>query len=132
MPQPHHRFRLAVLVATLSLALSACVAAAGGSERESTTRAPRVTTTTEAPFTDASLTDLGDPLAPGLGNSGYDADHYHIDLRFDPEAVRVEGTATIEATALAAVDEIAFDFTGGNVRSARGRTPSERRRHEPT
>ena len=26
--------------------------------------------------------DIGDPLFPGLGNGGYDVQHYHLDLRY--------------------------------------------------
>jgi len=120
--------RLAGLVA-LALLVSSCVAAAGG-EEPATSKAPRTTTTTTT-AAPATLTDIMDPNAPGLGNGGYDAQHYHIDMAFalapptnieegaeyDPAdaEVRVEATTTIDVVATADLTEIAFDFTGSTV-----------------
>ena len=42
---------------------------------------------------------VGDPYFPGAGNGGYDVDHYVLALTWDPEARRLDGVATIEATA---------------------------------
>ena len=132
MPQRHpsqYRLsRLAGLVA-LALALSSCVAAAGGDEPPRS-QAPRTTTTTTT-LPPATLTDLMDPHAPGLGNGGYDAQHYHVDMAFslsppstveegadfDPAeaVVRVDATTTIDVVATRPLDQIAFDFTGSTV-----------------
>jgi aminopeptidase N len=55
---------------------------------------------------------LGDPLFPQIGNGGYDALHYAIDLDYDPATNSfAKGTATT-ITALATQDlaELSFDF----------------------
>lgn len=39
--------------------------------------------------------DLHDPLAPGLGNGGYDVDHYGIDLHYDVASKLLTGKTTI-------------------------------------
>jgi aminopeptidase N len=40
---------------------------------------------------------LGDPFFPNAGNGGYDAQHYTLDLDYDPATHRLVGTATIVA-----------------------------------
>ncbi|MBN1680458.1 MAG: hypothetical protein JW966_09195 [Anaerolineae bacterium] len=44
---------------------------------------------------------LGDPLAPGLGNSGIDVEHYTLDLAFDVEQGTLAGAATLDIRAVA-------------------------------
>ncbi|MFC4065540.1 M1 family metallopeptidase [Actinoplanes subglobosus] len=41
----------------------------------------------------------GDPYFPKYGNGGYDVGGYDLALRYDPSSGRLEGTATITATA---------------------------------
>jgi aminopeptidase N len=41
----------------------------------------------------------GDPYFPKYGNGGYDVAGYDLDLRYDPKAGELDGTATITATA---------------------------------
>lgn len=56
---------------------------------------------------------IGDAFAPDLGNTGYDVQHYDLDLAFYPEARRVEGSATIQAvTTEASLRQISLDFIG--------------------
>lgn len=133
MPGPTPpRNRVAALAALVAFALlgAACVAPAGGEPPPS--KAPRTTTTTTT-LPPATLTDLMDPYAPGLGNGGYDAQHYHVDLAFTLNApenieegaeydpadaeVRVDATTTVDVVATQGLDEIAFDFTGSTVTS---------------
>ena len=131
--------RTVVAAAAFAFVASGCVAAAGGSDQPATTRAPRQTTTTTMPFQDAAPDDLGDPLAPGLGNGGYDVSHYRIDLTYDPPApedeqsesdeivevepppaqARLRSITEIELTATAALDHVVFDFTGATVQVVR-------------
>lgn len=57
-------------------------------------------------------TSLGDPLYPQIGNGGYDALHYAIDLRYDPGENRLEpGTrTTITAVATHPLSRFSLDF----------------------
>ncbi|MDJ0961086.1 MAG: M1 family aminopeptidase [Acidimicrobiia bacterium] len=129
IPNRHRAIALAALV-TFTLLGSACVAPAGGEPPRS--KAPRTTTTTTT-LPPATMTDLMDPYAPGLGNGGYDALHYHVDMAFTLNApenveegaeydpadaeVRVDATTTIDIAATQPLTEIAFDFTGSTVTS---------------
>ncbi|MFC4609268.1 M1 family metallopeptidase [Streptomyces maoxianensis] len=49
-----------------------------------------------------------DPLFGGLGNGGYDVQHYALNLAYEPETGRLEGTA--EITARATQDLSAFNL----------------------
>ena len=59
----------------------------------------------------AGSRSLGDALLPQLGNGGYDAGHYEIDLDYDPEANRIDAaTTTMTASASANLRELSLDF----------------------
>ena len=61
---------------------------------------------------------IGDPYAPELGNTGYDVQHYRLQLALDPAVDHVEGAATIAARAtLHGLAELALDFAGFEVTS---------------
>ena len=61
---------------------------------------------------------IGDPYAPELGNTGYDVQHYTLQLVLDPAQTYVDGTATIEAVAtLHNLVEMALDFSGYDIQS---------------
>ncbi|WP_328465109.1 M1 family metallopeptidase [Actinoplanes sp. NBC_00393] len=60
--------------------------------------APSVTPST-APTFQPGAEGVGDPYFPTYGNGGYDVAGYDLDLRYDPAAGRLSGTATITATA---------------------------------
>lgn len=53
---------------------------------------------------------LGDPLFPQLGNSGYDAFHYTLDLSVDVARNVVSGTSTMRAQATQRLDAFNLDF----------------------
>ncbi|MDO9354542.1 MAG: M1 family metallopeptidase [Solirubrobacteraceae bacterium] len=58
-------------------------------------------------------TSIGDPLFPTLGNTGYDAQHYDLDLAFgaaptDP----VTGNVTLLATATRSLSSFSLDYAG--------------------
>lgn len=56
---------------------------------------------------------LGDSLFPTIGNGGYDARHYDLDLAYTKILTRVlHGTATIDATAMQNLKDFSFDFQG--------------------
>ena len=62
---------------------------------------------------------LGDRLAPGLGNGGYDVLHYDLDLRYATSAPSqsLDGTVTILAQATQSLSRFNLDFGGDSVGS---------------
>ncbi len=59
----------------------------------------------------AGARSLGDPLLPQLGNGGYDAKHYRIELDYDPVANRFAAAkTTITAVAANKLAEFSLDF----------------------
>ena len=61
------------------------------------------------PFTPGART-AGDRLFPAIGNGGYDARHYDLALSYDPATKLLQGTATIDATALKNLSEFSLDL----------------------
>lgn len=57
----------------------------------------------------------GDLYYPGLGNGGYNARHYDLNLKVDPVANQVQGRATMEAAATENLDSFNLDFHGCRV-----------------
>ncbi|MFY1635971.1 M1 family metallopeptidase [Solwaraspora sp. WMMB335] len=55
---------------------------------------------------------IGDPYFPGYGNGGYDVVGYQLDLRYDPAAEQLGGTATITATATDNLSRFNLDLAG--------------------
>jgi aminopeptidase N len=55
---------------------------------------------------------LGDPLFPLLGNGGYDALHYTLDLKPDMNQETLAGTVTMEAKATQGLAAFNLDFVG--------------------
>lgn len=51
---------------------------------------------------------VGDSYFPQLGNGGYDARHYALDLAYDPDTDRLDGRTTL--TALATQNLSSFDL----------------------
>ena len=64
---------------------------------------------------------LGDRLFPELGNGGYDAVHYDVDLRYATSAPTqpIDGTVTMVARATQALSRFDLDFAGASA----GRSP---------
>jgi aminopeptidase N len=61
---------------------------------------------------------IGDPFTPDLGNTGYDAQHYDLQLTLDPAARHVEGRAVIQAvTTEESLQQISLDFIGYEINS---------------
>src|SRR5829696_8365188 len=55
---------------------------------------------------------LGDPFFPLAGNGGYDVSHYALALDYERADNRLEGSATISATATEALDRFDLDLRG--------------------
>jgi aminopeptidase N len=60
---------------------------------------------------------LGDRLYPTLGNGGYDARHYHLNLRYATAAPSqgMNGTVTMTARATKSLSRFDLDFSGAGV-----------------
>ncbi|HSM01116.1 MAG TPA: M1 family metallopeptidase [Acidimicrobiia bacterium] len=93
-----------VLIVIAALAAASC--GAGGGVPTSTTGGTTtvaVTTTsgsdTTVPGGDIGADGIGDPYFPGLGNGGFDVEHYLIETTIDPE----EGSITAGRTTITAV-----------------------------
>lgn len=54
----------------------------------------------------------GDPYFPKYGNGGYDVADYDLDLRYEPATNRLDGTATITATATQDLSRFNLDLAG--------------------
>ncbi len=75
--------------------------------RHRQTRPRRPTPTTFQP----GARSLDDPLLPQIGNGGYNATHYDIDLDYDPVANNFESaTLTMDAVATQDLSELSLDF----------------------
>jgi aminopeptidase N len=59
----------------------------------------------------------GDPYFPGLGNTGYDARSYHLDLRYRPATRRLRGVATIRLAPRVDLSSFNLDLRRLRVRS---------------
>jgi aminopeptidase N len=58
---------------------------------------------------------LGDPYDPLLGNGGYDAQHYTLDLTVDVDANTISGTVTMQALATQDLSTFNLDFIGFDI-----------------
>jgi aminopeptidase N len=63
----------------------------------------------------AGSSGLGDPFFPLAGNGGYDVSHYSLDLSYDPATRRLDGTATINATATQNLSRFDLDLRAFDV-----------------
>jgi aminopeptidase N len=55
---------------------------------------------------------VGDPYFAGLGNTGYDVDHYALDLTWRADEGVLEGIVTVEATATQDLSRFNLDLAG--------------------
>jgi aminopeptidase N len=87
------------------------------------TSTPAPTTTDPAPpptgGAEPGDTGVGDPYFPGLGNPGFDVDHYTIELAVDPVAGTVAGSTTVDLTATEDRGWFTLDFAGLEVGDVR-------------
>jgi aminopeptidase N len=60
--------------------------------------------------------DTPDPYYPGLGNRGYDVDHYDVGITYAPPDREIQGDTKIEATATRRLPKLHLDFSGLEVR----------------
>jgi aminopeptidase N len=61
--------------------------------------------------------DIGDPTTPGLGNTGYDVQHYDLRFDIDMEGTLIKTVATLQVTAtLEDLARFSLDYAGPPVR----------------
>jgi aminopeptidase N len=107
-----------LLVCGLAASGAACSGDAfdAGRVGPTTSDAPRNTAPTapspteDEPAGEAGAPGVGDPYFPGLGNGGYDVQHY--DLVLDTDGAAVVASATITAVATVPLDTFSLDFVG--------------------
>jgi len=63
----------------------------------------------------AGTDGIGDPYYPQMGNGGYDAQHYDIDLKVNVKANRVVGSSTMDAVATQDLSSFNLDFRGFDI-----------------
>ena len=67
---------------------------------------------TPFPLNEFASSGLGDEYYPGLGNAGYDVEHYDLLLDFNSVDRTIVGQATIEMTTTQVLRSFNLDFTG--------------------
>jgi aminopeptidase N len=74
---------------------------------------------------------VGDPYFPTMGNGGYDAVHYDLDLKVDPLQNHLQATTTMQAKALQDLDTFNLDFRNFDIAhiTVNG-APAEFERHD--
>jgi aminopeptidase N len=94
------------------LAVTACVGLLATATSASSVAAPPDGPSPGAP-------GLGDRLYPTLGNGGYDAQHYDLDLRYATAKASqgIDGTVTMTARSTQALSRFDLDFSGKGVGS---------------
>jgi aminopeptidase N len=120
------RRALIVVVVVAAVALAALLIRRATSDDEptagsSTTTSSSTTTTTEPVERvdgEPGAPGVGDPYYPGLGNGGYDVEHYTLDLTWQADEGRLDGVATIEATATQDLSSFNLDLSGLDVSAA--------------
>ena len=63
--------------------------------------------------------DLGDTYYPGIGNGGYDATHYDLNLKYDPATRILDGKVTMTAAATQHLCRFNLDLRGLTVSSVK-------------
>ena len=119
-PLPARLGRL-LLLGALAAGLVSCRASDVALDAPTTTTtAPAtttITTTATAPPATGMAGDpgVGDPYFPELGNGGYDALSYHIDLEWLPDNGSIDATTTIELTPTVDLRSFNLDLVGLDV-----------------
>lgn len=101
-----------VLLASVAVLAAGCGGGDGGAAATTTTAA----TLAGAVHGDAGL---GDPYLPELGGTGFDVEHYDLDLTVSGDGARLDGTATIDAVATVDLASFTLDLRGLEVAGVR-------------
>ncbi|GGQ66151.1 M1 family metallopeptidase [Couchioplanes azureus] len=90
-----------------ALALAGCT---GDTKPRAGTSASAGSASGTAPSFAPGAAGAGDPYFPTYGNGGYDVAGYDLKLKYDPATGRLQGTATISATATQDLSSLHFDL----------------------
>ena len=102
-----------ILIAALTVFLLAACSSAGNTAEGTNTNNPAPTSALPTPENAApGASGVGDPYFPGFGNSGYDVQHYLIDLEVDMDNNEIAGRTLITALATQDLDQMNLDFIG--------------------
>jgi len=107
-------FALVAAACTSTPAATTTTAAPTTTTNAATTTAPPTTTTTltaEAAGT-IGASGIGDEYYPGLGNGGYDVQHYDLNMMYTPETNVLDANVIVTATATQDLDAFNLDFIG--------------------
>lgn len=69
------------------------------------------------PALGAAQTGIGDPTFPDLGNTGYKATHYNLNLKYDPGTNFLRADVTMTAVAHPIASRFSVDFRGFEIKS---------------
>ena len=117
------RRRVAALGGAAVLAVAALVVVMVRPWDDDETASPSPTTTSTTSTSEPRLAGtpgaagIGDPYYPGLGNGGFDVQHYTLDLTWLADEGVLEGVTTIEATATQDLSRFDLDLSGLEVRA---------------
>ena len=110
-----HRIASPLLLVVFALSFSLDGPLPAGAQSAAT---PVASETPPAASPSPGAPGIGDPYYPLLGNGGYDAQHYTIDLDLDIEkGVIRDGVTTIDAVATQALSAFNLDYRGPRIRS---------------
>ena len=104
-------------ILAFSLLLLSCGAITGVPSTPSITPAASTVFPATIPSPDQGSDSLGDPLYPKMGNGGYDAQHYTIDLNVDVKKNFIDGRSTLDAVATQTLGSFNLDFHGLDISS---------------
>jgi aminopeptidase N len=99
----------------LALLAAALVVASACSDDGGSAASGSATTDDAAAHAEEGSETLGDPTAPELGNGGYQAEHYALDLTYDFEGDNLDGDVTMDAVAEQDLDRFSVDLIGLDV-----------------
>jgi aminopeptidase N len=105
--------RVAAIGLVLLIAASCSIAQPDSTSASSTVSTTSLAPTSTIPFTPGAP-GVGDTYYPGLGNGGYDVNHYDIDVAFDAYG-SVEADVTIAAVATQNLSGFNLDFVGWEI-----------------
>lgn len=120
------RNRVAAAVLAAATVLSCAPGNSAPPGRAATPASAPVPSSAPAPPPAPGAPGIGDPYFPTAGNGGYDVRRYDLELRYDPAADRLTGTATITATATRNLSRFNLDLVLPATAVRVGGTPAAR------
>jgi aminopeptidase N len=131
---PSRRWILAAIVTAAALVVGLAVWQPWADDEpgtaDTTTTSASTPSTEEPPEAEPGAPGIGDPYYPGLGNGGFDVEHYGLDLTWLADEGVLEGVTTIEATATQDLSRFNLDLHELQVRAVTVEGEPAQHRHE--